>query len=107
MIENTINSIIDAETRADAIEKEAMDKARDIVKTAQEVADKIKLDTDNTVKASIKSKRAEWDNIANANAQVIIDEAKAQAQELIKSNEDKINEMVDEVVDIVIKKYSV
>ncbi len=107
MIENTINSIIEAEARADAIEKEAMDKARDMIKTAQEVADKIKLDTDNNVKASIKSKRAEWDNIANANAQVIIDDAKSKAEELIKENEDKINQIVDEVVDIVIKKYSV
>ena len=107
MIENTINSIIEAESHAEAIEKSAMDKARDMIKSAQESADKIRFDTEASLKLEIKSKRAEWEAIANAEAEVIVNDAKQNADELIKSNEDKINEIVDEVVDVIVKKYSV
>lgn len=107
MIENTINSIIEAEARADAMEKEATQRARQLVKDATDKADKLKADIEAEVKLEVKKMRQNWDELAEQRANLIVKEAEERAEALVKEAEAKIDEIAEYVAKTVIEKYNV
>lgn len=107
MIDKTINSIIEAEAQAELQEREAIDKARKIVKEATDLADKMKADTEKEVKQQVRAKKAEWEAIGEKKASSIIKEAEAKAESLYSESESKIDELSQYVAQTIIDKYKV
>lgn len=107
MIDKTINSIIEAESTAEAQEKEAVDKARKMVKEATDEADMLKAQTEKQVKQEVRAKKAEWEGIADKKAEAIIKEAEARSEALYVEAESKIDELAEYVAQTIINKYKV
>lgn len=107
MLNETINSIIDAESRAEIIEKEATDKARKLLKDATDKADKLKADIEAEVKLEVRKMRDSWDRLAEEKAELIIKEALVRAEAFIDESKTKIDELAEYVAKTVIEKYNV
>ena len=97
-MKEVINSILEAEKRADEITKAAVDKSNEILLIADEKAENLKIAAVNEIKETKKEILAAAEKKAGEEYDKIINEGKITARKLKDATVDKIDKSVDVVV---------
>ena len=98
-----ISSILDAEKKADAIIKQADDKSKSLILSAESQSEGIKSNTIKKFKAERTAKITDAEVLACTEYNSIIEQGNLQANELKDGVTDKVPSVVDFVVDSIIK----
>lgn len=105
MLQNVINSIIDAEDKAEVIVKDATQQAKDNYMKAKTESEKMVKDNSKQLKAEYRGLLEEANKLADAEYDNIIESGEVSAKELLESSDQKINDAAKFVAGRLLEKY--
>jgi len=105
MIEDIIKEIKNAESLADDMQKDAYQKAKDIMLSAELKADSLKKDAVKSCKDSQKEEIAKAEKEALENREAILHSGEIAALALKEAKEKLAEEKANEIVDALLNKY--
>lgn len=104
-IDEILSEIREAELRADAIQQDAYQQAKEIVLQAELEAEKQKKDTLKSCKEDQRKAIATAEEKAKERRSRILKKGEQQAEDMEEEYSARIEEVADKVVDILIEKY--
>lgn len=105
MIDEVLNEIRNAESRADEMQKEAYKQGKEIVLSAELEAERQKKLTFAECKADQRAALAAAEARARDNREVILKRGRESAETLIENNNSAIEECADKIVAMLLEKY--
>ena len=105
MLQNVINSIIDAENEAENIVKEATVSAKDNYTKAKEDSDKLVKENAKQVKVEYRQIVADAQEVANKEYDKIIEKGNQDAKALLDSSGEQINDAAKFIAGRLLEKY--
>ncbi|MGN1100361.1 MAG: hypothetical protein ACI4S9_08430 [Christensenellales bacterium] len=105
MLNETIDTIIETEKKAEQMGKEAFLQGKEIYLQGELEADRIRKDVVGEVKAILRGEYAEANERADKAAALILEEGRKAAEKLAEDSEDKIREVAEEIAGRIISKY--
>ena len=105
MLQNVINSIIDAENEADVIVKDATASAKETYLKAKTDSEKMIKDNSKQVKETYRKIVAEANELANNEYDKIINEGTAMADKLLEDSAEQINDAAKFIQGRLLEKY--
>jgi vacuolar-type H+-ATPase subunit H len=98
MVEEIINSIIEAENKAEEIKKHAVIEARELVAKVEEKAENIRKTAEKECKIRFKESMAKALESVEKDALIIIEAGKDKAEQIKKEAEKNIEKATDKIL---------
>ena len=105
MVEEVINNIIEAEEKAEAIQKESQVRSKEIIAKAKEDAAILVESEKKKVQLAIAQKMNEAFSEAGIEAKQSFEESEKQAEEITKKAEKNVNKAIEFVIGSMTQKY--
>lgn len=105
MIEEVINSIVSAEEKAEKIEKEAKQKAKDMILAAEQEAQDIIKEEEESIAFDIKKAEEDAQVIIEKNNKIILDKASKETLRMRDNCFEKMVKSKDIIIRGLLEKY--
>ncbi len=105
MLQNVINSIIDAENEAEVIVKDATVEAKESFLKAKTDSEKMIKDNSKEVKESYRQIVAEANELADKEYDKIIADGSVEAEKLLNDSQEQINDAAKFIAGRLLEKY--